>query len=101
LDVLLKYNIIKKKKFGQYSIYFPVLNNIETFEGFDNGLAKSKTTTQIFHLIQENPGIYSSDIARKINLARNTVKYHIDKLYKDNLIQLEKKGRKIRLYSSN
>lgn len=101
LDVLLKYNIIKKKKFGQYSIYFPILNNLELFEGFENGLAKSETTTQIFQVIQENPGIYSSEIARKINLGRNTVKYHIDKLYKENLIQLEKKGRKIRLYSSN
>ncbi|MFX1557962.1 MAG: winged helix-turn-helix transcriptional regulator [Promethearchaeota archaeon] len=101
LDVLLKYNIIKKKKFGQYSIYFPILSNIETVEGFENGLAKSETTAQIFHLIQENPGIYSSEIARKVNLARNTVKYHIDKLYKENLIQLERKGRKIRLYSSN
>jgi len=101
LEVLLRYNIIKKKKFGQYSIYFPILNNLETFEGFENGLAKSETTTEIFNLIQENPGIYSSEIARKINLARNTVKYHIDKLYKYNLIQLERKGRKIRLYSSN
>jgi predicted transcriptional regulator len=101
LEILLKYNIIKKKKFGQYSIYFPILNNIEIYESFENGLAKSETTTQIFHLIQENPGIYSSEIARKINLARNTVKYHIDKLNKDNLIKLEKKGRKLRLFSSN
>ncbi|MFX0059806.1 MAG: winged helix-turn-helix transcriptional regulator [Candidatus Hodarchaeota archaeon] len=101
LDVLLNYRIIKKRKFGQYSIYYPIMTNIETFEGFENGLAKSETTTQIFQIIQENPGIYSSEISRRIKLARNTVKYHIDKLLRENLIQLEKKGRKIRLYPSN
>ncbi|MFX0027272.1 MAG: winged helix-turn-helix transcriptional regulator [Candidatus Hermodarchaeota archaeon] len=100
LDVLLKYNIIKKEKFGQYSVYFPIINSIETLELFENGLAKSETTSKIFELIKENPGIYSSEIAHKVNLARNTVKYHIDKLIKQKLIEQEKKGRKIALYSS-
>jgi len=101
LDVLLKYNIIRKEKFGQYSIYFPLMNCIETLESFENGLAKSETTAKIFELIKQNPGIYSSEIAHKVNLARNTVKYHIDKLIKEKLIEKEKKGRKIALYSSN
>ncbi|MFX0019306.1 MAG: winged helix-turn-helix transcriptional regulator, partial [Candidatus Hermodarchaeota archaeon] len=43
LDVLLKYNIIRKEKFGQYSVYFPIMNSIETLELFENGLAKSET----------------------------------------------------------
>ncbi len=99
LDVLLKYNIIRKEKFGQYSVYFPIMNNIETLALFENGLAKSETTTKIFKLIQKNPGISSSEISDKINLARNTVKYHIDKLSENNLILFKKKGRKIELYS--
>lgn len=99
LDVLLKYNIIRKEKFGQYSVYFPIMNNIETLALFENGLAKSETTTKIFKLIQKNPGISSTEISNNINLARNTVKYHIDKLSENNLILFKKKGRKIELYS--
>ena len=98
LDVLLKYNIIRKEKFGQYSVYFPLMNSIETLESFENGLAKSETTTKVFKLIQKNPGITSSEISDNINLARNTVKYHIDKLSENDLILLKKKGRKIELY---
>jgi len=98
LDVLLKYNIIRKEKFGQYSLYFPLMNSIETLESFENGLAKSETTTKVFKLIQKNPGISSSEISDKINLARNTVKYHVDKLSESNLILFKKMGRKIELY---
>ncbi|MFW9946530.1 MAG: winged helix-turn-helix transcriptional regulator [Candidatus Odinarchaeota archaeon] len=98
LEVLLKYNIIRKEKFGQYSVYFPIMNSIETLELFENGLAKSETTTKVFKIIQKTPGISSSEISDKINLARNTVKYHVDKLSENNLIQFKKKGRKIELY---
>ncbi|MFX1360009.1 MAG: winged helix-turn-helix transcriptional regulator [Promethearchaeota archaeon] len=98
LDVLLKYNIIRKEKFGQYSVYFPIMNSIETLELFENGLAKSETTTKIFKLIQKNPGISASEISDKINLARNTVKYHVDKLSENNLILFKKNGRKLELF---
>ncbi|MFX1589973.1 MAG: winged helix-turn-helix transcriptional regulator, partial [Promethearchaeota archaeon] len=60
--------------------------------------AKSETTTKIFKLIQKNPGISSTEISNNINLARNTVKYHIDKLSENNLILFKRKGRKIELY---
>jgi len=101
LNVLIENNIIKKEIYGQYSIYFPIMNSIEEYKMFENGLAKSETTTKILAIIKKNPGITSSEIAKIINLARNTVKYHIDKLFKENLIEQEKKGRKIALYSSN
>ena len=98
LDVLLKYRIIKKEKYGQYTIYFPITSSIESIDAFKNQLIKSKTTTKILKLIQNYPGISSSEISKKINLARNTVKYHIDKLSEDNLIRLKENGRKIVLY---
>lgn len=101
LDVLLKYNIIRKKKFGQYTIFFPVMNTIEAIDTFSKGLIKSETTAKIFELIQKNPGISSSEISNKIDLARNTVKYHVDKLSESNLILLKKKNRKIELYPRN
>jgi len=100
LDVLLKYRIIKKEKYGQYTIYFPITSSIESIDAFKNQPIKSKTTTKILKLIQNYPGISSSEISKKINLGRNTVKYHIDKLSEDNLIRLKENGRKIELYSN-
>lgn len=100
LDVLLKYRIIKKEKHGQYTIYFPITSSVESIEAFKSLPTKSETTSKILELVQKNPGISSSEIAKKINLARNTVKYHIDKLSENNLILFKEKGRKIELYSN-
>ncbi|UCC18726.1 MAG: winged helix-turn-helix transcriptional regulator [Promethearchaeota archaeon] len=98
LDVLLKYRIIKKEKYGQYNIYFPITTSTELIEDFKNLPVKSETTSKILDIIRKNPGISSSEISKKINLARNTVKYHIDKLSDNDLITLKEKGRKIELY---
>ncbi|MFX1428878.1 MAG: winged helix-turn-helix transcriptional regulator [Promethearchaeota archaeon] len=98
LDVLLKYHIIKKEKHGQYTLYFPVTASLESIESFKSLPTKSETTSTILEIIQKNPGISSSDIARKINLARNTVKYHIDKLSEKDLILIKQNGRKTELY---
>ncbi|MFX1573421.1 MAG: winged helix-turn-helix transcriptional regulator [Promethearchaeota archaeon] len=98
LEVLLKYNIIKKEKYGQYTIYFPITTSFDAEDYLENLLAKSKTTSQILTIIKENPGINSSEISRILNLSRNTIKYHIDKLLKDKRVSLIKKGRKIELH---
>ena len=98
LDVLLKYHIIKKEKYGQYTIYFPITSSFESNDNLKSLLTKSKTTSEILTIIQENPGINSSEISRILDLSRNTIKYHIDKLSEDNLISLTRKGRKIELY---
>jgi len=98
LDVLLKYNIIKKEKYGQFTIYFPITTSFDANEYLENLIAKSKTTSEILTIIKENPGINSSEISRILNLSRNTVKYHIDKLSGEKLVRLTKKGRKIELH---
>ncbi|UCD01592.1 MAG: winged helix-turn-helix transcriptional regulator [Promethearchaeota archaeon] len=98
LEVLLKYRIIKKERYGQYSMYFPITSSFESNDSLKNLFVKSKTTSEILNIIQENPGINSSEISRVLNLSRNTIKYHIDKLSEENLIYLTKKGRKIELY---
>jgi predicted transcriptional regulator len=100
LDVLLKNGVIKKEKLRQYRIYFPITSSIEAIENFKNLPTKSKTTEKVFDIIQKNPGISSSEISTVINLARNTVKYHVDKLSGNRLIVLKKKGRKIQIYSN-
>ena len=98
LDVLLKNNIIKKEKYGQFTIYFPITTSFDANEYLENLIAKSKTTSEILTIIKENPGINSSEISRILNLSRNTVKYHIDKLSEEKLVKLTKKGRKIELH---
>jgi predicted transcriptional regulator len=95
IDILLKNHIIKKEKHGQYTIYLPILKSYDSEELL---LIKSKTSSKILTIIKNRPGINSSEISRMINLSRNTVKYHIDKLSKKNLISLIRKGRKIELY---
>jgi predicted transcriptional regulator len=100
LDVLLSNKIIKKERHGQYTIYFPITASVEAIENFKNLPMKSETTSKILEIIQTNLGITSSEIAKKMNLARNTVKYHIDKLSENNLIYFKEKGRKIELFPS-
>jgi len=100
LDTLLKHSIIKKEKYGQYAIYFPITSTAEAIESFKSQFAKSKTTSEILNTIKKNPGINSAEISRNMNLSRNSIKYHIDKLLEKHLIKLEKKGRIIKLYIS-
>ncbi len=98
LAILIKNGMIKKEKFGQYTIYFPITSSMESIEKYKNLPKKSETTENILDIIRKNPGINSSKISRILNLSRNTIKYHIDKLSENNLILLEEKGRKIELY---
>lgn len=98
LDVLLKNHIIKKEKYGQYTIYYPIMSSFKTDDNLRNLNLKSKTTSEVLNTIEEHPGINSSEISRILNLSRNTIKYHIDKLSEENVIRLVRRGRKIELY---
>ena len=98
LDTLLKHSIIKKEKYGQYAIYFPITSSNEAIELFKNQFAKSKTTLEVLNSIKKSPGINSAEISRILNLSRSSIKYHIDKLLEQRYIRLEKKGRVNELY---
>ena len=98
LDTLLKHNIIKREKYGQYAIYFPITSSKDAIELFKNQFTKSKTTLKVLNSIKKYPGINSAEISRNLNLSRNSIKYHIDKLLEKHLIRLEKKGRVNELY---
>ena len=98
LDTLLKHSIIKKEKHGQYVIYFPITSSTEAIEAFKNQFTKSKTTLEVLNTVKNNPGINSTEISRILNLSRNSIKYHIDKLVEKHYIRLEKKGRSNELY---
>jgi len=98
LDILETYHIIGKKNVGQYLVYFP-LHDHNPMSNIDIKLAKSDTTLQILNLIEESPGTYANEIAEKLDLDHKTVKYHIEKLKENKLIEDKKVGRKNLLYS--
>jgi len=98
LDTLLRNNIILKRKSGQYSLYFPVTTSLETIEKLNSPVLKSSTAMKILQIVRNNPGVRTSDIARQLNLARNSIKYHVDRLVNSDLIYSEKRGRVIELY---
>lgn len=98
LYVLLQYGIIKKEKLGQYISFFPVLSKKEVKKIPLKLITKSKTSIKILDLIEKNPGINSAMIAKKLDMSRSSVKYHVDKLAKLDLIILEKYNREIKLY---
>ncbi len=95
LRVLLTHKIIKKAKIGQYVAYFPIFTKNVGDVSIDLTIKKSRTTLNILNVIENNPGINSTNIAKKLNLKRNLVKYHVDKLLRDSLIYSEMNGNKI------
>ena len=98
LYVLMQYGIIKKEKVGQFSVFFPIKMAKDQNQYSRLLIGKSKTSLKVLDLIEKNPGINSSTIAIQLFLNRSTVKYHIDKLKKRNLILFKHKGRKIELF---
>ena len=97
LSVLIQSNIIRKEKIGQYSTFYPIHYDIQNGDS-KKALFRSKQSTKILDLIESQPGIYSSKIAHQLNLKRNSVKYHIDKLLKNHLISVKTEGRIKRLF---
>jgi len=98
LEVLLINQIIKKQNQGQYSIYFPNLKSFEIPLEIKKGIIRDSSSYQILEIIKDNPGVNSSSIAKKTHLAKNTIKYHIDKLVDLNLIYSKSIGRRKELY---
>jgi predicted transcriptional regulator len=99
LDKLIQSRIVRKDKIENYAVYFPI--NMKVPDNSDYFfLKKSKLTFTILSHIKQNSGIYQSKIGHDLNLKRNTVKYHIDKLLQKNFISFAQIGRKKHLYPS-
>jgi len=94
LDLLETFKVIRKERMGQYLLYYPYLEK-NPISRLDPKLQKSKTTLEVLQLIDDNPGIYQNQIAKRLDLDHKTVKYHIDKLLENEIIYLKKeKGNK-------
>lgn len=91
LKVLLHYGVIKNEKLGHYLVFRAMGEKSER----SIKIPKSTTTFAIFEIIEKHPGIYLSLIAKKLNMRRNAVKYHTDKLSRNGLISSTRIGRQI------
>ena len=49
-------------------------------------------------LIEKNPGIIQSKIAKNLDLRRTNINYYINKLKKKQLVSTEKDGREVKLF---
>ena len=50
------------------------------------GIRARKT---IYNLVENNPGLHLKDISRRTNMPKSTVKYHIEQLCKQNLLDVK------------
>ena len=98
LDILIKNQIIKKTVQGQYALYFPNLKSFELPPSIKKGIIRNSTTHNILEIIKENPGINPTLIAKKVNLAKNTINYHLDKLLEADMIYTKKNGRRKEIF---
>ena len=93
IDILDSYKIIKKDRIGQYVVYYPYYDK-NPISNVDFLIQKSTATMKILQIVVNNPGIYQNQIASKCELNRSTVKYHLDKLLKAEVIYSTKNGQK-------
>ncbi len=90
--VLVNYGIIKKQKIGQNVVFRPANSHI--IEEMDL-ILKNPLRERIYSIIQNQPGISISEVARSLDMPnqRNKIKYHVDKLIQASLITSVRNGR--------
>ncbi|MHA1775788.1 MAG: winged helix-turn-helix transcriptional regulator [Promethearchaeota archaeon] len=93
LNILESYKIIKAERIGHFIVYFPCYDK-NPITKVDFLIKKSTVTLKIMQIIEENPGIYQNQIIIKSQLKRSTVKYHLDKLIKAEIVISKKMGTK-------
>lgn len=97
LDILLSNGIIKMKKLGQYKTFYSKLNN-KDLDYTKILISKSDTASNILDLIKKNPGINSKTISENLKLNRSSVKYHVDKLIKREIVSFKDAGNEKQLF---
>jgi DNA-binding transcriptional ArsR family regulator len=56
----------------------------------DSELLEHPLRSQIFHVIQENPGIHASGLARQVGVGWGTITHHLEKLERGHLVAIRK-----------
>ena len=97
IEILVKYNVIKRKIIDKYVAYFPYYDK-NPLSNINIKLQKSKLTLKTLKKIKENPGIWSTEIAKNFNVSKNVIGYHVKKLIDLGLINSIKEGNVNKLY---
>lgn len=88
--------LVKSIKIAGKRIYVPVELRDEIAEEIyvilDNEIAR-----KIFVYILNNPDTYPLEIARNIGIHHESVRYHLDRMHKVNLIEITKKSKIVRI----
>lgn len=95
LNRLEKGQYIKSRQDGMYRRFFIKSTRTE-MRFFLSGIQES-----ILSVIKENQGISQSKIARKINVSRKVVNYHVNILDQAGLIYMESRGRESACFINN
>ena len=97
IEILHKYNVIKKQILQKYVAYFPYYDK-NPLSNIDLNLQKSKLTLKTLKKIKENPGICNTEIAKIFKVSKNVIGYHVKKLIDLGLINSVKDGNLKKLY---
>ncbi len=97
IEILVKYNVIKRKIIDKYVAYFPYYDK-NPLSNINIKLQKSKLTLKTLKKIKQNPGIWSTEIAKIFNVSKNVIGYHVRKLIDLGLVNSLKEGNMNKLY---
>ncbi|TFH30990.1 MAG: winged helix-turn-helix transcriptional regulator [Promethearchaeota archaeon] len=100
LRILREYGFLLEKKVERYVVYYSVIDQVDRTNAASNYfvLQKSKMTFKVLEIIEAQPSICSSQLASCLDLKRNSVKYHIDKLLRKGYLVIHREGRKNLLF---
>ena len=100
LEMLIKFNYIKKVKFKKYTIFIPI--ELDDELGIFIFLLRDNINKKIANLLIKQDKIKKSDIYKQLNEKRENVYYRIDDLMNHNIISvIEEDNNKICLNPKN
>lgn len=87
--VLLEFGLVNKRCQGRITHYFENHGTYGSFEKEVIPLLRDGTSGEIARLVQDNPGITPSALARRLEVDPSTVKWHLDKLRDADVVDAE------------
>ncbi len=98
LDVLQKQHLVKSRKKGKFTRFFPVYGEQSEEEKVALSLFREESVRKIVLFLVQKKRATNKQLARFLGLAPSTVSFHMQKLIKAGLV--EKKRRKKKTYFS-
>ena len=93
LRILEREGLVKSVKFAGKRIYYPNMLRSEQAEMAFLTL-RGKIAKKIFLYIVNNPGCYQEEIAERLDVHHDTIRWHVSRMEKVGLVKVEKVGRK-------